>query len=136
MQSDQRYLTPGGPSLKRELSPADLYTIRAALSDIFVDSGVDYPYIAREVEGYDPEQVKDILYAEVAVVCAGNLECVLPPVWTGFEPDALNRDIEQMLLANKHSWIRRQLHKIHTAWLRFSYRQVWGEITAHCKGWN
>lgn len=122
--------------MRRELSHADLYKIRAALSDIFVDTGVDYPYIARQIEGYDPEQVKDILYAEVAVVCAWNLECVLPPVWTGFEPDALNRDIEQMLLANTNSWIRRQLHKIHTAWLRFSYREVWAEITAHCKGWN
>ncbi|WP_256677593.1 hypothetical protein [Pseudomonas sp. PB103] len=127
----------GRPALlKRELSPADLYKIRAALSDIFVDTGVDYPYIARQIENYDPEQVKDILYAEVAVVCAGNLECVLPPVWTGFEPDALNRDIEQMLLASNNSWIRRQLHKMHTAWLRYSYREVWDDITAHCEGWR
>ncbi|KAE9648897.1 hypothetical protein EJA70_01005 [Pseudomonas sp. PB103] len=118
------------------MSPADLYKIRAALSDIFVDTGVDYPYIARQIENYDPEQVKDILYAEVAVVCAGNLECVLPPVWTGFEPDALNRDIEQMLLASNNSWIRRQLHKMHTAWLRYSYREVWDDITAHCEGWR
>lgn len=119
--------------MRRELSHADLYKIRAALSDIFVDTGVDYSYIARQIEGYDPEQVKNILYAEVAVVCAWNLECVLPPIWTGFEPDALNRDIEQMLLANKNSRIRRHFHKMHTTWLRYSYREVWKELSGHLK---
>jgi hypothetical protein len=122
--------------LERELSPADRYKIRATLSDIFVDTGIDFPYIARQIEGYDPEQVKEILYSEVAVVCAGNLECVLPPIWTGFEPDSLNRDIEQMLLANKNSWIRGQLHKLHTAWLRYSYREAWEELAAHLKQSN
>jgi hypothetical protein len=122
--------------LKRELSPAELYEVRATLSWIFVHTGVDFPYIASKVERYDPEQIKDILYAEVAVICAGNLECVLPPNWTGFDPDALNQDIEQMLLANQNSWIRRQFHKMHTAWLRYSYREVWGDITAHCEGWR
>ena len=122
--------------MKRELSPDDLYKIREALSWIFVDTAVEFAYIARQVEGYDPEQIKEILYSEVAVVCAGNLECVLPPIWTGFEPDSLNRDIEQMLLANRNSWIRRQLHKLHTARLRYSYREAWEELSAHLKQSN
>lgn len=114
-------------------TPSELYKIRAALSDIFVDTGVDYPYIAEQIKGYEPELLKNILYSEVAVVCADNLECVLPPIWTGFEPDWLNRKIEQMLLANRNSRFRRQLHNLHTAWLRFSYRDVWKELSAHLK---
>ena len=46
--------------MKRELSPDDLYKIREALSWIFVDTAVEFAYIARQVEGYDPEQIKEI----------------------------------------------------------------------------
>ncbi|VVP20334.1 hypothetical protein [Pseudomonas fluorescens] len=119
--------------MRREPSPAELYKIRDALSWIFVDTAVDFPYIARQVEGYDPEQIKDILYSEVAVVCAWNLAGPLPPIWTGFDADELNRDIEEMLTAKKNSWLRRQRHRLHTAWLRFNYGDAWKELSAHLK---
>lgn len=117
--------------MKRELNPDDLYKIREALSWIFVDTVVEFAYIARQVEGYDPEQIREILYSEVAVVCAGNLAGPLPPIWTGFQSDELNRDIEEMLLAKNTSWIRKKRYRLHVAWLRFTYKEAWKELSAH-----
>ena len=119
--------------MERELSPADLYKIREALSWIFVDIAVDFPYIARQVEGYDSEQVEEILYSEVAVVCAWNLAGPLPPIWTGFKSDELNRDIEEMLREKNRSWIRQKLYRLHVAWLRFNYKEAWKELSTHLK---
>lgn len=111
------------------LSQSELSEIRSALSDAFVDNQVDYAYIAERIKGYDLEKINNILYSEVAVVCHTNLLSVLPQVWTGFDSDSLNTMIEEVFIARKTSWLRRQLDRMLVAWLRYQYAYIWKEIS-------
>lgn len=100
-----------------------------ALSDAFVDTEVDYEAIARQTEDYDPEEVKRILYHEVAPVCHTNLETVIPMIWSAFNFENLNTNIKNTLQARKNSYFRRQKDKLLIRWLEFRYNYIWREIS-------
>ncbi|PHN18919.1 hypothetical protein [Pseudomonas sp. ICMP 460] len=102
-----------------------------ALSDAFVDTEVDYQAIARETEAYDPEEIKRILYHEVAPVCHTNLESVIPVIWSAFNLESLERDIKNMLDARKKSYFRQQKDRLLIRWLEFRYKYIWTEIIKH-----
>ena len=70
-----------------------LHHVRALLSESFVDSWVDYAWIARELAPFDLAELKRIFYEEVAPICYYNIVAPVPPVWTGFEPVSLNEEI-------------------------------------------
>jgi hypothetical protein len=107
-----------------------------ALSDAFVDTEVDYEAIARQTEDYDPEEIKRILYHEVAPVCHTNLETVIPAIWSAFNLENLKNDIENTLKAREKSYIRRQKDKLLIRWLEFRYKYIWIEISKHLKNTN
>ncbi|UWF50737.1 hypothetical protein NYP20_07175 [Pseudomonas sp. N3-W] len=100
-----------------------------ALSDAFVDTEVDYEAIARETEDYDPEEIKRILYQEVAPVCHTNLETVIPVIWSAFNLEGLNADIKNNLKARENSRIKRVKDKLLIRWLEFRYKYIWTEIS-------
>lgn len=102
-----------------------------ALSDAFVDNEVNYESIARQTEDYDPQEIKRILYEEVAPVCHSNLETVIPMIWSAFNLEQLTSDIRENLRAREHSRYRRQLDKLLIRWLEFRYRYIWKEISRH-----
>ncbi|ROM91083.1 hypothetical protein [Pseudomonas brassicacearum] len=110
------------------LTSAERASIQIALAEAFVDSAVDYAYIAERIRGYDLKVVKDILYSEVAPVCFSNLETPVPPIWTGFKDEWLLSEIEKELQARENSWLRRVFDKLKVAWLRYSYGYIWREI--------
>ncbi|WP_092271801.1 DUF7079 family protein [Pseudomonas prosekii] len=110
------------------LTPAERASIQIALAEAFVDSAVDYAYIAERIRGYDLKVVEEILYSEVAPVCFSNLETPIPPIWTGFKDDWLLTEIEKELQARSRSGIRRVFDKLKVAWLRYSYGYIWKEI--------
>ncbi|CAI8727206.1 Cytoplasmic protein [Pseudomonas sp. IT-P171] len=112
------------------LSRSELTKIRAALSDPFNDSPVDYDYIAEQVKGVDRQTLHEILYSEVAPVCFTNIESAVPSVWTGFDPDSLNAMIEERLAARENNWFRRQFDKLLVRWLSYHYGYVWKEIVS------
>ena len=102
-----------------------------ALSDAFVDNEVDYEFIARQTEDYDPKEIKRILYEEVAPVCPTNLETVIPMIWSAFNLEQLKADIAETLKARERSRFRRQLDKLLIRWLEFRYKYIWKEISRH-----
>ncbi|GFM54492.1 hypothetical protein PSCICL_34980 [Pseudomonas cichorii] len=115
------------------ISQQDRANAWRALSDAFVDNEVDYVAIAKQVEHLEPEEVKSILYSEVAPVCHSNLGSVIPTIWLCFNKDGLENDINSMLEARKKSSLRRQRDKILTQWLSYRYKYIWLEIAKHYK---
>jgi hypothetical protein len=104
-----------------------------ALSDAFVDTEVDYKAIARQTEAYDPEEIKRILYHEVAPVCHTNLETVIPLIWSAFNLENLEKDIKRTLKARNESYFRQKKDKLLIRWLEFRYKYIWLEIAKHYK---
>lgn len=104
-----------------------------ALSDAFVDTEVDYEAIARQTESYDPEEIRRILYQEVAPICHTNLETVIPIIWSAFNLESLKDDIKNSLQSRENSCLRRQKDKVLIRWLEFRYKYIWREISKHYK---
>ncbi len=115
------------------ISQQDRTNIWWALSDAFVDNEIDYAAIAKQVEHLEPEEVKSILYSEVAPVCHSNLGSVTPNIWFCFNRNELENDINSMLEARKKSHLRRQRDKLLTQWLSYRYKYIWLEIAKHYK---
>ncbi|MFJ2328571.1 hypothetical protein [Pseudomonas sp. NPDC087690] len=119
---------------KREWASAteqQRFDVHWALSDAFVDNEVNYAFIARETEDYDPQEIKRILYEEVAPVCHTNLETVIPMIWSAFNSEQLKADIAETLKARENSRFRRQIDKLLIRWLTFRYKYIWKEISRH-----
>jgi hypothetical protein len=102
--------------------------IRWALSDAFVDNQVDYAAIARQTEDFDKDEIKRILFEEVAPVCHSNLESTLPTLWICFNREELESDIEKMLSTKSENWIQRKTNDILVKWLKYKYKYIWQEI--------
>jgi len=102
--------------------------VRLALSDAFVDTEVDFAHIAARVGAHAPVEVERIFFAEVALVCHSNLETPVPPVWTAFDGDWLQREIERRLAKRRQSAWRRWRDALVVAWLRWSYRELWQAV--------
>ena len=105
--------------------------VRWALSDAFVDNEVDYAAIARRTREFDRDEVKRILFEEVAPVCHSNLESTLPTIWLCFNREELEDDIEKMLRTKNNSWLKRKLKKLIAAWLTHRYKYIWIELETH-----
>ncbi|MDD0972122.1 DUF7079 family protein [Pseudomonas aphyarum] len=122
------------PSTKRNWASAtekERCHVYWALSDAFVDNEVNYESIARQTEDYDPQEIKRILYEEVAPVCHSNLETVITMIWSAFNLEQLTSDIRENLKARERSRYRRQIDKLLICWLEFRYRYIWKEISRH-----
>jgi len=102
--------------------------VRWALSDAFVDNEVDYDAIARRTREFDRDEVKRILFEEVAPVCHSNLESALPTIWLCFNRQELEDDIEKMLRAKENSWFKRKANALLVTWLKSRYKYIWTEI--------
>ncbi|MFL1513270.1 DUF7079 family protein [Pseudomonas prosekii] len=100
-----------------------------ALSDAFVDTEVDYEAIARQTEDYDREEVKRMLYHEVAPVCHSNLETVIPMIWSAFNLENLKADINKTIEERRKSYFRRKKDNLLIRWLEFRYKYIWVEIS-------
>ncbi|MBV6287448.1 DUF7079 family protein [Pseudomonas aegrilactucae] len=109
------------------------HRVRALLSESFVDSWVDYAWIARELEPFDLAELKHIFYEEVAPVCYYNVVAPVPPVWTGFEPVSLNEEIEELLQARRRNPLRRHWDRLwKVTWIRLWSYECWDAIHKAC----
>jgi len=102
--------------------------VRWALSDAFVDNEVDYAAIARQTEEFDRDEIKCILFQEVAPICHSNLESTLPTIWLCFNRTELENDIEKMLESQKNSWLKRKINSLLVKWLTHRYKYIWTNI--------
>ena len=69
----------------------------SALSDLFVDSKVDYKQIAETVKNFSIEEIEFALFERVAPVCIGNMLAPIPPIWWYFDEEQLASDIEALV---------------------------------------
>ncbi|VVQ17401.1 hypothetical protein PS938_04414 [Pseudomonas fluorescens] len=68
-----------------------------ALSDLFVDTEVDYKKIAEVAKNYSIEEVEFALFERVAPVCISNMLTPAPPIWWYFDEEKLLVDIEALI---------------------------------------
>jgi hypothetical protein len=102
--------------------------VRWALSDEFVDNEVDYAAIARQTIEFNKDEIRHILFEEVAPICHSNLESTLPTIWLCFNREELEEDIEKMLIAQKNSWLKRKTNTLLVKWLKHRYMYIWTNI--------
>nr|WP_256834596.1 hypothetical protein [Pseudomonas oleovorans] len=100
----------------------------SALSDVFVDTEVDYGYIARQVAGFDRATVQAAFYQDVAPACYSNMLAPIPPIWTGFDSASLSATIEQTQAARQSSTLRRLRDRLFIAYLRRALKAEWAKI--------
>lgn len=115
----------------RSMTKKQRADVRWALSDAFVDNEVDYAAIARQTIEFDKDEIKHILFEEVAPICHSNLESTLPTIWLCFNREELQEDIENMLKAQKSSWLKRKTKALLVKWLKQRYKYIWTEIEKH-----
>lgn len=110
--------------------------VRWALSDAFVDNEVDYAAIARRTREFDRDEVKRILFEEIAPVCHSNLESTLPTIWLCFNREELEGDIEKMLETKKNSWLKGKSNAFLVKWLKSRYAYIWTNIESQYQNTN
>lgn len=109
------------------LSPDEQIKIWAALSDAFVDTEVNFQYIAKQVSHYPLPILEQIFFTEVAPACAGNAFSVIPSVWTAFDPQSLATEISQHR-NKKHTKFSKLVAQIKLKFLRKYFAEEWQEI--------
>lgn len=100
-----------------------------ALSDLFVDSLVDYDAIAFIARRFPLGHVETVLFEWVAPVCHANTLSPIPSIWTGFEPERLWRDIaEHRRKEARAGLIGRGIARARRFYLRRKFAQEWRQL--------
>jgi hypothetical protein len=68
-----------------------------ALSELFVDSEVDYKGVAKVARKYSIDEVEFALFERVAPVCVSNMLTPAPPIWWYFDEEQLISNIESLI---------------------------------------
>lgn len=106
-------------------STAEREDLWYALSDLFVDSLVDWRWIMRACAGYDRNLLYRILFEEVAPYCGHNFCTPVPPVWNGFERESLIAGIHAMLQERQRSLLRRAVYALQVRTFRKMFHSIW-----------
>jgi hypothetical protein len=103
----------------------------AALSDLFVDTNVDYKHIAGVAKNYSVEEVEFALFERVAPVCISNMLAPVPPVWWYFDKEQLVADIESLVKKRvEQGVIGKCLSGVMGRLIRIVSAKVWAELKA------
>ncbi|HBZ93100.1 MULTISPECIES: DUF7079 family protein [unclassified Pseudomonas] len=100
----------------------------AVLSEVFVDSEIDYAWIARQLQGYDRAIAQAAFYEDVAPACYSNLLAPIPPIWTGFDSTWLSETIDSARAARDNSALRHLRDRLFVAYLRLALKSEWTNI--------
>ncbi|WP_434136732.1 hypothetical protein JQR88_24145 (plasmid) [Pseudomonas luteola] len=124
MSGEQVKRTQGLNSLCLE----DRRPVWAALSGAFVDNEVDYQQIAKAIQPYDLDVVKELFFSKVAPVCYRNSGGPVPAVWTAFDSAWLETRIETLTAARHGSLIKRLKATLLIACSRHVFKDEWRRI--------
>lgn len=119
--------------MERTLTDERAEEVWEALSDAFIDNEVHYEFIARRVFGVPLGELREMFFSEVAPQCGPNLLATIPPMWEGYDREALAECIREMLARNQHSALARLKHRVAVAFFRWHCRDIWKEIEAEVK---
>ncbi|MGS1005532.1 DUF7079 family protein [Burkholderia glumae] len=107
------------------------------MSDLFVDTEVDYKAVAealvRDCPNMDRAELKRTLFDEVAPVLGTNGLTPAPSVWTGFDGDAVIRDVAERLTQQHLSLYHRVAGSIWSATCRLLFRSWWADLERELK---
>lgn len=98
------------------------------LSDVFVDSVVDYASVARQLSGYERSAIEAAFFVDVAPACYSNMQAAIPPIWTAFDSAWLADTIDCIHEARRISPFRRLRDKAFIAYLRYRLTPEWRNI--------
>jgi hypothetical protein len=100
----------------------------SAMSEVFVDSEIDYSYIASRLRGHDRDCLSALFFDDVAPVCGPNMMSVIPPVWDFFDDDWLYAAILARQAAVQR--LPRWRYRVGSAWRRWIFKREWRAIEA------
>jgi hypothetical protein len=112
------------------LSQSERELIWEVMSEFFVDTEVDYDWEVQRLKSFPRGTLREIFFCEVAPVCGPNFLTPVPPVWQGFDPDELKRDIYDLLARRQKSVARRLLCAANISFYRIWFRDVWKQVEA------
>ncbi|MEX3930381.1 hypothetical protein AB4Y32_00960 [Paraburkholderia phymatum] len=111
------------------VSPLERRNCWLVMSDLFVDSAVDYQAVAealvRDCPNMTQTELKRMLFEEVAPVLGTNGLTPAPSVWTGFDGDAVIRDIGDRLAQQHLSLLARARDALWNAICRLIFRSFY-----------
>ncbi len=109
----------------------DKHRLWAALSDLFVDTEVDYKKIAEVARHYPIEEIEFALFHRVAPVCISNMLTPAPPIWWHFDEAQLVADIEALIQKRaRQSVVGKCLCNVKDRVIRLISSSVWARLRA------
>lgn len=100
-----------------------------ALSNLFVDSEVNYKYVAGVAKNYAIKDVEFALFERVAPVCISNMLAPIPPVWWYFDEEQLIADIQFLVKKRAQQGVMgRCLSAVARRLIRLVSAKVWAEL--------
>jgi hypothetical protein len=107
----------------------DQHQLWSALSDLFVDTNVDYKHIAEVAKNYSVEEVEFALFERVAPVCVSNMLAPVPPVCWYFDKEQLVADIESLVeKRGEQGRVGKYLSGVMGRLIRIVSARVWAEL--------
>jgi len=107
----------------------DQHQLWSALSDLFVDTNVDYKHIAEVAKNYSVEEVEFALFERVAPVCVSNMLAPVPPVCWYFDKEQLVADIESLVeKRGEQGRVGKCLSGVMGRLIRIVSARVWAEL--------
>ncbi|MCP1507116.1 hypothetical protein J2Y83_003089 [Pseudomonas marginalis] len=112
-------------------SQLDQHQLWSALSDLFVDTNVDYKHIAGVAKNYSVEEIEFALFERVAPVCVSNMLAPVPPVCWYFDKEQLVADIESLVKKRgEQGRVGKCLSGVMGRLIRIVSAKVWAELKA------
>lgn len=99
-----------------------------ALSYAFIDNEIDYRKMAEAVSKYSRDEIRKMLYEDVAPICAPNLLAPAPEEWISFDSEWLVEGIEELRLRISESRIRRFWYMLDVLYYRRRFGYVWKKL--------
>lgn len=106
-----------------------------ALSGLFIDSQVDYKYIASVARNFPLELVEYVLYNYVAPACHYNTIGPLPPVIYFFDENDLMNKIKSIAYKRK-SYPSKIIYTLFSFYLRIRFKHEWVTLKHHCMSYH
>lgn len=98
-----------------------------ALSYAFLDTRIDYVYIASVAKNYPVEHVEYLFFNYVAPSCYYNTVAPIPSVIYFFDPDELHLNIESIMKREKTIYGKLWM-KLFTRYLRYKFKDEWFQL--------
>lgn len=98
-----------------------------ALSYAFIDSNVDYKYIASIARTFPLDYVEDLFFNYVAPACYYNTVAPVPSVIYYFDPDELHSNIDTIRKKNRTLFGKLKM-VLFCRYLKYKFKDEWIEI--------